>query len=260
MSAFDDVEDFVRISKRATKMGELADLLTGTVEAFGFDHVALVHHVNLSGGPVAAQEALQFINYPDAWRALMRERGYLGDDPVLAACQKSAAAFLWSEVPRIIALNPRQVEILEAASVCGMGEGFTVPVNVPGEFLGSCSFAMRAGRDVQRQLLPAAQYIGCFAFEAARRIRLSAEPSSQTEKRPTLTGRQFDCLVLAAQGRSDWHIAQLLGISHETVHQHIEAAKRRYEVASRTQLVVRALFDSQITFADVIGKRRLSPD
>jgi LuxR family quorum-sensing system transcriptional regulator CciR len=36
------------------------------------------------------------------------------------------------------------------------------------------------------------------------------------------------------------------------VHQHLEAAKRRYDVASRTQLVVRALFDSQITFADVL--------
>jgi LuxR family quorum-sensing system transcriptional regulator CciR len=58
--------------------------------------------------------------------------------------------------------------------------------------------------------------------------------------------------VLVAQGKSDWDIAQLLGIASDTVHQHIEAAKRRYGVASRTQLVVRALFDSQITFADII--------
>jgi LuxR family quorum-sensing system transcriptional regulator CciR len=250
VSLFDEVEQFVKSANRATRMSELEGLLTDAVEAFGFDHVALVQHVNLSA-PDAAEQALQFVNYPDAWRALMRSRGYLGDDPVLAACQKSAAAFLWSEVPRIIKLNARQEEILGAASACGMGEGFTVPINVPGEFLGSCSFAIRAGRTVQRERLPAAQYVGCFAFEAVRRIRLAE--GAQREARPTLTGRQFDCLVLAAQGRSDWHIAQLLGISHETVHQHIEAAKRRYQVASRTQLVVRALFDSQITFADVLG-------
>ncbi|MDB5426994.1 MAG: luxR [Phenylobacterium sp.] len=256
MTAFDDVEQFVKSANRATRMGDLSDLLSNAVQMVGFDHVALVHHVNLSA-PGAAEQALQFINYPDAWRALMRARGYLGDDPVLAAVQKSAAAFLWSELPGIIALNPRQMEILDAASACGLGEGFTVPVNVPGEFLGSCSFAMRAGREVRRKNLPAAQYIGCFAFEAARRIRLSN--GAKRELRPTLTGRQFDCLVLAAQGKSDWHIAQLLGISHETVHQHIEMAKRRYNVASRTQLVVRALFDSQITFADVIGPGGPSP-
>lgn len=252
MSAFEDVEQFVAASKRAARMAELGELLTSAVESFGFDHVALVHHVNLSD-PTTTRQSV-FINYPESWRALIRTRGYFHDDPVLAAVQKSAAAFLWSDVPRMIALNPRQAEILRAAESCGLGEGFTVPVNVPGEFLGSCSFATRWGREVRRELLPAAQYVGCFAFEAARRIRLS---EAEAPAKPTLTGRQFDCVVLAAQGKSDWHIAQLLGISSETVHQHIEAAKRRYEVASRTQLVVRALFDSQITFADVLKPRHI---
>ena len=59
--------------------------------------------------------------------------------------------------------------------------------------------------------------------------------------------------MLAAQGKSDWHIGQLLGLSSDTAHQHIETAKRRYGVASRTQLVVRALFDQQITFADTLS-------
>ena len=254
MSAFDDVEEFVRASKRVTQMTELGTLLSGAVEGFGFDHVALVHHVNLTDPTLARQSV--FINYPDSWRALIRARGYFHDDPVLAAVQKSATAFLWSDVPRIIPLNPRQTEILGAAQSCGLGEGFTVPVNVPGEFLGSCSFAIRTGRQVRRELLPAAQYVGCFAFEAARRIRLAeaARPEGAPPK-PSLTGRQFDCVVLVAQGKSDWHIGQLLGISPETVHQHVETAKRRYEVASRTQLVVRALFDSQITFADVLKGR-----
>src|SRR5690348_513780 len=193
-------------------MAELGGLLSSAVENFGFDHVALVHHVSLSD-PEAAAQSLQFINYPEGWRALMRSRGYLGDDPVLAACQKSAAAFLWSELPRILPLTARQAEILQAAAICGMGDGFTVPVNVPGEFLGSCSFALRWGRDVRREVLPAAQYVACFAFEAARRIRLAegARPEGLPAT-PRLTQRQFDCIVLVAQGKSDWDISQLLGI------------------------------------------------
>jgi len=257
VSAFDDVAEFVRASKRTTEMAELGALLVDAVGTFGFDHVALVHHVDLSN-VVSAARSVQFINYPDSWRALIRARAYYRDDPVLTAVQRSVTGFLWSDLPKIVPLSARQAEILATASACGLGEGFTVPINVPGEFLGSCSFAMRLGRDLRQEILPAAQYVGCFAFEAARRISASHGARGVEESFPQLTARQFDCVVLVAQGKSDWHIGQLLGISQETVHQHIEAAKKRYQVASRTQLVVRALFDSQITFADVL-KGRDSP-
>jgi LuxR family quorum-sensing system transcriptional regulator CciR len=151
-------------------------------------------------------------------------------------------------------MNGRQTEILQSAFDCGLAEGFTVPLNVPGEFLGSCSFGLAPGREVPRETLPAVQYVGCFAFEAARRIQSKFQTRQLVdESGRKLTQRQFDCLILAAQGKSDWDIGQLLGIAGDTVHQHLEAAKRRYGVASRTQLVVRALFDSQITFADIMG-------
>lgn len=246
MTAFSDVEEFVRLANRTTRFEDLQALLCDVVETLGFDHVALVHHVS-----TVSTEAIQFATYPEAWRMLARSRDYFADDPVLTACQSSAAGFLWSDLPEMIVLTDRQRGILEAAAACGVGEGFTVPINVPGEFLGSCSFATRVGREVPRRALPAAQYVGCFAFEAARRIR-ALEAARGSPGRVQLTSRQLDCVVLAAQGKSDWHIAQLLGISSDTVHQHIETAKRRYGVASRTQLVVRALLDSHITFADVV--------
>ena len=249
MIAFSDVEDFVRRAGRVTRADELGPLLSGAVEALGFHHVALVQHT-----PRAVTEAVQYIDYPVSFQEMSVQRNYYADDPVTAACQRSAAAFLWSELPGIIQLTERQKEILETAAACGLGEGFTIPVNVPGDPPGSCSFAVRTGRDVPRPMLPASQYMGCFAFEAARRIRgleQAAQNRPPVDRRP-LSGRQLDCLVLAAQGKSDSVIAQLLGISPETVHQHIETAKRRYGVATRTQLVVRALFDNQITFADTM--------
>ncbi|HEY8004305.1 MAG TPA: LuxR family transcriptional regulator [Phenylobacterium sp.] len=253
MSAFADVEQFVKAAGGLTRMEDLAVLLTDAADTLGFAYVALVHHVNVTT-PEAAAQAVQVVRYPEAWHAVVEARGYFADDPVLAACQRSAAAFLWSELPRLLPLSSRQTEILESASACGLAEGFTVPVNVPGEFMGSCSFGVATGQPLLRRALPAAQYVGCFAFEAARRIQRIEARSRQVSgnPHPRLTQRQFDCVVLAAQGRSDWHIAQLLGISPDTVHQHIETAKRRFGVASRTELVVRALFDSQITFADIL--------
>ena len=249
MSAFADVDQFVKSANRVTQMGDLASLLTDVVAALGFDYVALMHHV---AAPESTRWAVHVVDYPEEWRMQIRTQRYLAEDPVLTACQRSAAAFLWSELPGLFAMSPRQKEILEHAFACGLGEGFTVPVNVPGEYLGSCSFGLRPGRAPAPDALPAAQYVGCFAFEAARRVQAADQVCLLQQPSRPLSQRQYDCVVLVAQGKSDWDIAQLLGIASDTVHQHIEAAKRRYGVASRAQLVVRALFDSQITFADVI--------
>lgn len=71
---------------------------------------------------------------------------------------------------------------------------------------------------------------------------------------PQLTQRQLDCLLFVANGKSDWAIGKILGLSPATVHQHVGDAMRRYSVATRTQLVVRALFDSQICYNEALRR------
>lgn len=89
---------------------------------------------------------------------------------------------------------------------------------------------------------------------AAGRMLTSDQQFSDTNAfaPPLLTDRQRDCVLLVARGKSDSVIAQLLNISPATVNEHIECAKRRYSVATRTQLIVRVLFRGEIWFADVM--------
>lgn len=251
MGRFREVQAFVREAGKSTKLEDLYSLMEGTVHALGFDYFALGHHVN-----VTSNNQVQIGNYPSAWMETLHERAYIFDDPVLMACQTTAAGFRWDEVPNMINVTKRQENILRCASKAGMGDGFTVPIHIPGECAGSCSFAVRTGRELDEEVLPSAQYVGCFAFEAARRlVRKSGSQRRRddTAQPPTLTNRQLDCVVLVAQGKSDGDVAQLLGISADTVHQHIEAAKQRFGVATRTQLVVRTLFDNQLAFQDVMS-------
>src|SRR5690606_33217446 len=117
---------------------------------------------------------------------------------------------------------------------------------------GSCSFATIAGQGLGEEQLPLAQLAGSFAFEAARRIwqvrRADLVPQSR------LTDRQRDCVVWAARGKSDWEIARILGLSHETVIQYLKRARERYGVTKRTMLVIHTLFDGTISFADVVKR------
>ena len=248
MGSFRDVQIFVHKAGEVKSLDALHSLLEATVRTFGFEYYALGHHVNVVHGNL-----VQIGNYPESWMQTVRSREYIAHDPVLLACQTSAVGFRWSEVARLIELSARQKKILADASQAGMGEGFTVPVHIPGECAGSCSFAQRRGKELNEAVLPAAHYIGCFAFEAAR--RLVRQPGARTRELvagESLTPRQLDCVVLVARGKTDWEAAKLLGLSQDTVHQHVETAKRKYGVATRSQLVIRALFDNQLGFQDVI--------
>lgn len=254
MSQFDDVQAFVRGANLATRADELHGLLDGVTRELGFDFFSVVQHVDLRTN--APGDFVHLLNYPKAWQAMILDRGYFAEDPVHVACQQRATGFLWSSIGTIIPLSAKQREILGAAEHEGLGDGFAVPIHIPGESGGSCSFGMKVGRDVPQPSLPAAQYVGCFGFEAARRIHLRARSMSRkVEPPPKLSTRQLDCMVLAAAGLSDSQIAKRLGIGERTVHQHVEEAKHRYEVNSRTLLVVRALFDGQLTFADIFRGR-----
>lgn len=248
MATLRDVQCFVRGAQDVTSIGELDRLLEATVKSFGFQFYALGHHVN-----VVSKDQVQIGNYPETWSQSVHTRETITEDPVLRACQNSAVGFKWSDVGSLIELTSRHREILANARKVGMGEGYTVPVHIPGECLGSCSFAYRVGQPVNEEILPTVHCVGGFAFEAARRlVRQSAPRQRLTMPAETLSARQLDCVVLVARGKSDWEAAQILGLSQDTVHQHVETAKRKYGVATRTQLVIRALFDNQLGFEDVI--------
>ena len=56
---------------------------------------------------------------------------------------------------------------------------------------------------------------------------------------PALTARERDCLAFVADGRTDWQIAVLLGVSEPTVRFHLNNARRKLGAVNRAQAVAR---------------------
>jgi len=56
-----------------------------------------------------------------------------------------------------------------------------------------------------------------------------------------LSDREMEVLVLVVEGKSNKEIANSLGISHQTVKNHITSILRKFGVEDRTQAVVYAL-------------------
>jgi len=238
-----------RFSSLAADCGSLEELWTHFQNAageLGFDYVALLHHDSLSR---PGDHYIRLDNYPEAWATELREGGLAPYDPVHRASRVASAAFRWRNLGRLTELGERQKTILKRSREFGIGDGMTVPVNVPGEPAGSCSFAVRRGVKLPERQLHAAEIIGLHAFDAARRL------SRAGHSRPHLSRRQVQCLRLVAAGKTDFEISLILGISLETARQYIKSARKAYDVVARTQLVALGLRDQWLSFDDATHPR-----
>lgn len=249
MRSFDRAEAFLRDVSETDSEMDLSEALTIVAGELGFSYFALTHHVDIRRAP---QPAIRLHNYPADWVAYYDDNRLGVSDPVHRASHVTSVGFAWSEIPRMIALTPLDHAILARGQAQGIGDGFTIPANVPGETHGSCSFANPQGIPLREEDLPLAQLVGAFAFEAARRlwrVRISGAPPVQR-----LTDRQRECILWVARGKSDWEISRILGVQHETVVRHLKQARERYGVGKRTMLAVHALFDGSISFTDVMKR------
>lgn len=239
------VDRFAVDAAECAGLEQLRALLEEVTDELGFDFFALLHHSSLDAG---RRSGLRIDNYPQDWAAELLAGNLVRADPVHSASRRTSSAFDWAELGSIIRLGDREKAVLQRGLYHGIGDGLTVPANVPREPSGSCSFAVRRGRELPRQRLLCAELVGAHAFRAARRIvRLPNAPDV-----PRLSAREVECLRLVAAGKTDWEAAKILGISVETTRQYVKRARAAYDVATRTQLVVHALRDEWVTFEDAI--------
>jgi len=239
------VQDFAHAARNVRDLVQLRGLLRDAVWALGF------HHFLLQG----SLGQVWLADLPPDWAAASGP----SSDAVLVTAAQSYAPFLWSDISRLAPLTSSQTAFIASVHSAGIGAAVTVPVHRARDadqggsysvFAGCCSFMMKTGMALPLSSLAAVHYIGALAFDAAENLRRAQSQGAPSG--PQLTPRQRDCVVLVAQGKSDWEIGQLLGISESTVHKHIEDAKRRFCVSTRIQLVVRSLFDARLSFADVM--------
>ena len=236
---------FEEQASRCSSLADLRLLLEEVTSELGFHYFALLHHRCVAS---RSDHLIRLDNYPGAWAEELLTRHDVAADPVHLASLRTNAGFGWDELGELLPLNSSQRRILERSRHHGLGPGYTVPANVPGEPSGSCSFAVERGRSLPAGRLMCAELIGVHAFRAARRIHGLGEAGA----RPRLSRRERECLRLVAAGKTDWEIAQILGISVETAHQYVKRARAAYDVVSRAQLVACGLRDALVSFDEAI--------
>jgi len=200
-----------------------------------------------SGG--SDNPSLLMTNYPNGWvQRVLAERRHLSD-PIHAAVSRSLDGVQWCEVDKVIKLNSHQRETLAIASDHGLRNGFTIPVCLPGASSVMFSVALTEEKAMEPELILATRILSGIVYAKANKL----EAEAQGLQRPvSLSPRQIECIRLIAQGFTDHAIGQRLELSPETVREYVEAARKRYGVKRRAQLVIRAIHDNYLTVEEAV--------
>jgi DNA-binding CsgD family transcriptional regulator len=136
-------------------------------------------------------------------------------------------------------LTPRGRKVFQHIMKFGIHKGYSFPLKGRN---GRPTLMLVAGdfKDID-SIARLEMEIAILAFY--RRACALCTGSQQPGKAPAggLSDRERETLSWVAQGKTDWEIAQLLGISERTVHYHIENAKKKMGVPTRLQAVVQAV-------------------
>lgn len=225
---------------------ELRASLEAVARELGFSYFALVHALSFRR---SSPLLVKIDNYPTWWSERFVDLKLFLDDPVLLVSQRCGRGFGWHELWTYLTPEEKYLAILEAAAGEGVGNGFTQPVNIPGEPNGSCSFATRIGVSLPFRCMHCAGVVGGFAFECARRLR--GWDLGRTLV-PHLSPRQLDCLWLLARGRSDKQIARDLDLRPDTVKTYMKALRLVLGASCRAEVVTKALRLGIVGFDDAI--------
>jgi DNA-binding CsgD family transcriptional regulator len=226
----------------------LGETMKQASRRLGFDHFALTLETRTN---VANPPDVLLHDYPDEWANVYVNFEMAGRDPVRRACDKSLTGFEWDNIGNMIPMTRGDRQMLAVGRDCGIGDGYTVPRHLPGEMSGTCSFVVRPGTSLPTPILLVAEVVGAFALNCASRVcGIIGMPA-----KAMLSDRQRECLLWAARGKTAIETAIILGISMETVVQHLKMARERYDVHCRQSLILHALFDGLIGFGDIFRWR-----
>ncbi|MCW2387208.1 DNA-binding CsgD family transcriptional regulator [Sphingobium sp. B11D3B] len=233
---------------RTPSIDGLNDAMGQAAHDMGFQRFALSLEI---GSGSECGKSILLHDYPASWADVYLGFNLAATDPIRRAAERSLTGFRWKQVRDLIPVTAQEEVMFTTGYRYGIADGFTVPRHLPGEAIGSCSFVVGPGQSLPEQMLIVADTLGAVALE---RARLLSGCGSHSVK-PKLTERQRDCVLWVARGKTDWEISRILGISRETVTQHINDARERYDSVRRGPLILHALFDGLISFTDIFRWR-----
>lgn len=179
------------------------------------------------------------VSYPDEWLYLYWKNGYDKVDPVFRSALQSPGTQVWKQTYQEVT-SQQERDFIETARGFGLEDGVTTgSVDQVCGFATFCSFAGEDSVDVERyaQLV---EYLGHHLHLAL--MRTTPRHAGVLDKCvKELSPREVTILTWIKNGKTNWEIAKILGVTERTIRFHIESIFSKLDVTSRSQAVATAL-------------------
>lgn len=171
------------------------------------------------------------VGFPKEIENYYRERGW-EVDPLPDIALNRGSAFRWSDAPRIAHLTPTQKKFLTT-----IGEGVAVPCTGPFARAGFVGVGL-AHEDVviDDALLRKVQVAAQLCFQ-----RYCELVNVRDEQLPVLSERELDVIRWIGEGKSNAVIAEILGITKNSVDSYVKRIFAKLGVSDRTAAAVKAV-------------------
>ena len=174
-------------------------------------------------------------DYPEDWLSYYREQNYQLYDPVWLHSLDNFVPFFWKDAVeknvRDHARDPqfvnRSVRVMDQAADAGVADGIGMSfVNRVGEMAGFGISRQQSARSHDYQELSSIYLAGTVFHDKFLSLH-------QVTATPEFSQREKDIMCWAAEGKSDWEIATILGIKHPTVRYHWKNIFAKFDVSNR---------------------------
>lgn len=190
----------------------------------------------------------QFIlnGYSRQWRERYVEMNYQEIDPTVRHCITSVVPITWSNK---VFKERTGARLLGEAKEAGLRHGASFAVHGGrGETamlsLATCRAVREAESDIAASMAQG-QLLACYIHEAVQRIVLAQGPLKI--QKVSLTPREKECLLWAAEGKTAWEIGAIINTSERTAVFHLQNAANKMGVKNRQHAVSRAVSQGLIS-------------
>jgi LuxR family transcriptional regulator, quorum-sensing system regulator CviR len=176
------------------------------------------------------------VSYSNDWLYTYGSKGYAGVDPVLKSLLSSFKTQVWKQT-YAKASSPEQLEFIEEARSVGLTHGITTGMLERGR--GFATFFSFAGGDANgtQRFTGLLEYL----LPSIHRVLIANTHTPLSNRVKGLSPREVTVLMWMKQGKTNWEIAQIVGVTERTVRFHVEGIFTKLDAKSRAQAVAVAM-------------------
>lgn len=235
------MQQFLKAATAASNVGGLWDVLVRYFDQSGIRAISYLHF-GRTGTTALTQMWGRLPGFPDD--LIERYEGGLWEiDPVRAEAAVQPAPFRWSQIDALRKLSPEEAAFEAEVRQYRAGDGLVVPVFGPAGRNGFVAFALREpDKEVPPDLLIEYRVVCQYFHQRYCELVPLGEGAAAV-----LSNREQDVLHWVARGKSNSVIADILGVSANTVDTHLRRIYHKLQVSDRVSAVLAGLGHGLIT-------------